>query len=68
MLKRRIKSKVKDTEFKKAEKRRQIHLIESDTQGHIFYHAENGFRWITTGITKQESAKGRFQEFIIVNI
>ena len=37
-----MKSKVKDTEFKKAEKRRQVHLIESDTQGHIFYHAENG--------------------------
>lgn len=42
MLEHCMKSKVKDTEFKKAEKRRQVHLIESDTQGHIFYHAENG--------------------------
>lgn len=41
MLEHCMKSKVKDTEFKKAEEHRQIHLIESDTQGYIFYNAEN---------------------------
>ena len=41
MLEHCMKSKVKDTEFKKAEERRQKHLIESDTQGLVFYHAEN---------------------------
>jgi len=41
MLEHCMKSKVKDTEFKKVEERRQIHLIESDTQGLVFYHAEN---------------------------
>lgn len=56
-----MKSKNKDTEFKKAEERRQIHLVESDTLGFVFYHAENGgmvsWRDNTGALQKSQSKK-----------
>lgn len=34
-------SVMKETRYKKEEEQRQIQLVESDTQGRVFYHAEN---------------------------
>lgn len=51
---------MKQTKFKKEEESRQIQLIESDTQGHIFYHAENGGMascWDSSGLLHESSKK-----------
>lgn len=50
-------SVMKETKFKKEEGNHHIHLIESDTQGYIFYHAENRgmASWMDNAGVLQES-------------